>query len=62
VRPAPRAGITPFCLAIDAAAHDYMRSLCPPSRYRVIEDAHMLADCLGDVCAGLKAGSFAARR
>ena len=62
LRRAERASVTPFCLAIDAAAHDYMRSLCPPRRYRVIDVAHMLADCLGEVCAGLKARTHAARR
>ena len=37
-REAERSGIAPFCLTIDKAGHDYLREMCPASRYMVIED------------------------
>lgn len=37
-REAERSGITPFCLTIDKTGHDYLRGMCPASRYMVIED------------------------
>jgi nitric oxide reductase NorD protein len=33
-----REGILPFCLTVDKAGHDYLREMCEPSRYLVIED------------------------
>ena len=33
-----REGILPFCLTVDKAGHDYLREMCQPSRYLVIED------------------------
>ena len=35
---AARAGVTPFCITVDKAGHDYLRQICEPSRYLVIED------------------------
>ncbi len=32
------AGIMPFCLTVDKTGHDYLREMCPSSRYLVIED------------------------
>lgn len=32
------AGILPFCITVDRAGHDYLREMCPSSRYLVIED------------------------
>jgi len=37
-REAERSGIAPFCLTIDKAGHDYLREMCPASRYMVLED------------------------
>jgi len=31
-------GITPFCITVDKAGHDYLREMCDESRYMVIED------------------------
>ncbi len=31
-------GITPFCITVDRAGHDYLREMCPQSRYLVIDD------------------------
>ncbi|MEB2283490.1 MAG: hypothetical protein B6D46_06950 [Polyangiaceae bacterium UTPRO1] len=35
---AARAGITPFCITVDKAGHDYLQEMCEASRYLVIED------------------------
>ncbi len=37
LREARRAGVASFHLSVDAAAHDYMRRICPPHRYWVVE-------------------------
>ncbi len=34
--------IYPFCLTIDQAGHDYLRQICPPGKYLVIEDVNAL--------------------
>lgn len=31
-------GIIPFCITVDRAGHDYLREMCPQSRYLVIDD------------------------
>jgi hypothetical protein len=38
LREAERSGILSFCLTVDKGGHDYLREMCPPSRYMVIED------------------------
>jgi nitric oxide reductase NorD protein len=38
LREAETAGITPFCITVDKAGHDYLRQMCDESRYMVIED------------------------
>jgi hypothetical protein len=38
LREAERAGILSFCLTVDKGGHDYLRDMCQPSRYMVIED------------------------
>jgi len=38
LREAEAAGITPFCITVDKAGHDYLRTMCDPSRYMVIDD------------------------
>jgi nitric oxide reductase NorD protein len=42
LREAERYGILPFCLTVDKGGHDYLRELCAPSRYMVIEDVTTL--------------------
>jgi nitric oxide reductase NorD protein len=32
------AGAMPFCITVDRCGHDYLRQMCRPSRYLVIED------------------------
>lgn len=34
--------IYPFCITIDQAGHDYLRQICPPGKYVVIEDVYAL--------------------
>jgi len=38
LRETEAAGITPFCITVDRAGHDYLRQMCAASRYMVIED------------------------
>ncbi|MBI4516491.1 MAG: VWA domain-containing protein [Deltaproteobacteria bacterium] len=38
LRETESAGITPFCITVDRAGHDYLRQMCDQSRYLVIED------------------------
>ena len=42
LREADRAGVLTFCLTIDKAGHDYLRDMCAPSRYMVLEDVASL--------------------
>ena len=35
-------GVTPYCLTIDPAGHDYLRRMLPERSYVVIEDVHSL--------------------
>ncbi|MEO6030088.1 MAG: VWA domain-containing protein [Candidatus Binatia bacterium] len=35
---AARAGVTPFCITVDKAGHDYLKEMCEASRYLVIDD------------------------
>ncbi len=39
-------GIKTFCITIDPAGHDYLRDMCPASRYAVIEDIEELPEAL----------------
>lgn len=38
LREAERRGIMSFCLTIDKAGRDYLREMCAPSRYMIIDD------------------------
>lgn len=38
LREAERSGILSFCLTVDKAGRDYLREMCAPSRYMIIED------------------------
>jgi hypothetical protein len=55
LREADAAGITPFCITVDRAGHDYLREMCDASRYMVIDDITALPrDCrrsIGGWCA-----------
>ena len=42
LREADQAGVLTFCLTIDQAGHDYLRDMCAPSRYMVLEDVTSL--------------------
>jgi nitric oxide reductase NorD protein len=42
LREAEASGITPFCITVDKAGHDYLREMCDGSRYLVIEDISAL--------------------
>ena len=42
LREADRAGVLTFCLTVDKAGHDYLREMCAPSRYLVLEDVASL--------------------
>jgi len=42
LREAEAAGVTPFCITVDKAGHDYLRQMCDESRYMVIEDISAL--------------------
>ena len=53
LREAERAGIATFCVTIDPGGHDYLRRMCSPDRYRVIDDVAALPAALGEIYAGL---------
>ena len=38
MREAEKSGILSFCITVDKGGHDYLREMCAPSRYMVIED------------------------
>ncbi len=53
---AERAGVAAFCLTIDPAGHDYLRRMCAPRRYQVIDDVRQLPRALSQVYRALTAG------
>ncbi len=38
LREVEAAGIKPFCITVDLAGHDYLRRMCDPGRYMIIEN------------------------
>jgi len=50
---ASRAGVVPFCVTIDPGGHDYLRRMCAPNRYRVIDDVPALPAALAGIYAEL---------
>jgi hypothetical protein len=42
LREADAAGITPFCITVDRAGHDYLREMCDAARYLVLDDVGAL--------------------
>ncbi len=53
LREAEQAGIATFCIAIDPAGHDYLRTMCREDRYLVIDDVTALPEQLGKVYRAL---------
>jgi len=49
------AGIDTFCITIDPAGHDYLRQMCAPDRYLVIDDVESLPEELARVYLRLSA-------
>lgn len=43
IREAGNAGIATFCVTVDPAGNDYLREMCAPDRYLVIDDVNALA-------------------
>ena len=43
---AEQRGIETFCVTVDRSGHDYLRRMCPDSRYMVIEETRELPDAL----------------
>jgi len=37
LREVQQAGVRPFCITVDVAGHDYLREMCAPEQYLVIE-------------------------
>ena len=46
LREASAAGIETFCVTVDRSGHDYLRRMCPPDRYMVIEETGELPEAL----------------
>jgi hypothetical protein len=53
MKEAERAGIAVFFVSVDHAAHDYLRRLCPASRYLVIDEVGGLPEQLAKVYRSL---------
>ena len=50
---AKREGIRPFCITVDQSGHDYLRKMCDPNNYLVIQDAYSLPEILPKVVESL---------
>ena len=50
---AEREGVATCCVTVDPAGHDYLRRMCPPHRYRVIDDLPQLPAVLAEVYTSL---------
>lgn len=59
---AARAGISTFCITIDPAGNDYLRRMCEPDRYLVIDDVASLPAELSKVYRTLTQSGRRARR
>ena len=46
-------GVETFCITVDRSGHDYLKRMCPDSRYLVIDDIEDLPDALTKVYATL---------
>ena len=54
LREAARASVQPFCVTIDRAGHDYLRRMCAPNRYLVIDEVAALATSLSRVYRAIR--------
>ncbi len=61
LREAEAAGVLAFCLTVDPAGHDYLRRMCAPQRYLVIDEVAGLPAALSQVYRMLSAGVRPAR-
>jgi hypothetical protein len=52
---AQQKGVETFCVTVDRSGHDYLKRMCPDSRYLVIEEMEDLPDQLSKVYAALTA-------
>jgi nitric oxide reductase activation protein len=52
---ARREGIRPFCITVDKSGNDYLRKMCDPSSYLVIQDIHSLPETLPKIVEALMA-------
>ena len=52
---AKKEGIRPFCITVDQSGNDYLRKMCDPSSYLVLQDIHTLPEILPKVVASLMA-------
>jgi hypothetical protein len=50
---AQQKGIETFCVTVDASGHDYLKRMCPDSRYMVIEEVEDLPSVLSKVYTAL---------
>lgn len=50
---AQQKGVETFCVTVDRSGHDYLKRMCPDSRYLVIEEMEDLPDQLSKVYAAL---------
>jgi hypothetical protein len=57
LRDAERAGLATFCLTVDRAGHDYLRRMCAPRRYLVIDEVAALPAALAQVYAELRSAA-----
>mgnify|MGYP001815818219 CR=1 FL=1 len=53
IQEAQQKGVETFCVTVDRSGQDYLRRMCPDSRYLVIEEMEDLPDQLSKVYAAL---------
>ena len=49
-------GVEIFCVTVDKSGHDYLRRMCPDSRYLIIDEIEDLPERLSKVYQALAAG------
>jgi nitric oxide reductase NorD protein len=52
---ARKEGIRPFCITVDQGGNDYLRMMCDPANYLVIQDIYSLPEILPKVVESLMA-------
>ena len=53
LREAEEKGVETFCVTVDRSGHDYLKRMCPHSRYMVIEEIEDLPEALSKVYEAL---------